>query len=401
MASLKDTPLAQTVRANISQYSVVIALILIWALFGALTDGIFLSARNISNLFRQATLLSFLATGMVLVIVTGNIDLSVGSVTGFTSVVAAYLQVNVMPNVLPSLFSGMSDAGIGVTSTALTIVLVVGLSYLIGLYQGSVVAYLGVPAFIVTLGGMQIFRGGVLGVTQGRTITPIEDSLRVIAQGYVPNAVGLLIAALVIVAVFLLMFRNRAQKAEYGFDVPPLQNDVLRAGLISALVLGFVLLMNSYRGVQVPVVILAVFIATMTYVSNNTRFGRYCYAIGGNEEASRLSGVNIKQIVQRVHILSAVMAGITGLMLTGYVAAGTTTGGQQYELDTVAACVIGGTSLMGGRGTIIGGVVGALIMGSIVNGMSVMNMDIFWQYIVRGLVLIAAVYLDVSSKSRK
>ncbi len=401
MASLKDSPLVQTVRANISNYTVVIAMILIWALFGVLTEGLFLSARNISNLFRQATLLSFLATGMVLVIVTGNIDLSVGSITGFTSVVAAFLQVRIFPDLLSGMMPNAAETTLGITSTVLTIIFVLVIAFLIGVYQGSVIAYLGVPAFIVTLGGMQIFRGGVLGVTQGRTITPIEESLRVIAQGYVSNLFGILVALLVIAAIFVFAMRNRAQKQEYGFEVPPLQQDLLKASIFSALVLGFVLLMNQYRGVQVPVLILAVFVVGMTYVSNNTRFGRYCYAIGGNEEASRLSGVNIKKIVQRVHILSAMMAGVTGIMLTGYVAAGTTTGGLQYELDTVAACVIGGTSLMGGRGTIFGGVVGALIMGSIVNGMSVMNMDIFWQYIVRGLVLIAAVYLDVSSKARK
>lgn len=401
MASLKDSPIVQTVRANISNYTVVIAMVLIWALFGALTDGLFLSARNISNLFRQATLLSFLATGMVLVIVTGNIDLSVGSITGFTSVVAAALQVQMLPEILPGLLPGVADNTIGIISTVVTILVVLVIAFAIGVYQGSVIAYLGVPAFIVTLGGMQIFRGGVLGVTQGRTIAPIEESLRVIAQGYVSNLFGIAVALLVIAAIFYFALRSRAQKQEYGFDVPPLRNDLVKATLFSAVVLGFVLLMNQYRGVQVPVLVLAVFVVGMTYVSNNTRFGRYCYAIGGNEEASRLSGVNIKKIVQRVHILSAMMAGVTGIMLTGYVAAGTTTGGLQYELDTVASCVIGGTSLMGGRGTIFGGVVGALIMGSIVNGMSVMNMDIFWQYIVRGLVLIAAVYLDVSSKSRK
>jgi len=401
MASLKDSPLVQTVRANISNYTVVIAMILIWALFGVLTDGIFLSARNISNLFRQATLLSFLATGMVLVIVTGNIDLSVGSVTGFTSVVAAAMQVRVLPDLLSGMFPGAGETTLGIISTVITILVVLIIAFVIGVYQGSVIAYLGVPAFIVTLGGMQIFRGGVLGVTQGRTITPIEESLRLIAQGYVSNIFGIIVALMVIAAIFIFTMRSRAQKQEYGFEVPPLRNDLIKATILAALVLGFVVLMNQYRGVQVPVLVLAVFVVGMTYVSNNTRFGRYCYAIGGNEEASRLSGVDIKKIVQRVHILSAMMAGVTGIMLTGYVAAGTTTGGLQYELDTVAACVIGGTSLMGGRGTIFGGVIGALIMGSIVNGMSVMNMDIFWQYIVRGLVLIAAVYLDVSSKSRK
>jgi D-xylose transport system permease protein len=252
MASLKDSPLVQTVRANISNYTVVIAMVLIWALFGALTEGLFLSARNISNLFRQATLLSFLATGMVLVIVTGNIDLSVGSITGFTSVVAAALQVQLLPQVLPGMLPGAADTTIGIISTVITILVVLVIAFAIGVYQGSVIAYLRVPAFIVTLGGMQIFRGGVLGVTQGRTIAPIEESLRVIAQGYVSNIFGILVALLVIGAIFAFAMRNRAQKQEYGFEVPPMRSDLAKATVFSAVVLGFVLLMNAYRGVQVP-----------------------------------------------------------------------------------------------------------------------------------------------------
>jgi len=391
----------EKIRANLKTYTMILALLFIWLLFAAITNGIFLNPRNLSNLFRQMTIVSFLAMGMVLVIVTGNIDLSVGSATGLVSAVAAYCQKDLLIPIVTKIFPDIDIAtrGLLVTVIAIVVALLVGL--LIGLWQASLIAYLGIPAFIVTLGGMLIFRGGVLGVTQGKTLIPIEDDFRLIAQGYIPKPLGWAVGIVVAVFIFIGIFRNRRMKGQYGFALPPMYLDVLKASAFSALILIFVLLMNYYRGIPNPVLLMAVTALLFTYLTNNTKFGRYCYALGGNKEATRLSGVNINGSIFSVFILMGLLTGVSGIVLTGYVAAGTIGGGVNYELEAIASCIIGGTSFAGGEGTIVGALVGALIMASLTNGMSVMNMPIFWQYIIRGMVLIFAVYVDVASKKSK
>ncbi len=389
------------VSNNLKTYTMIMALILIWLLFGILTDWIFFSPRNMSNLFRQMTIVSFLSIGMVLIIVTGNIDLSVGSAVGLVSAVTAYLQAIVLPPMIESLFPGSEIITRSIISTVIAILAGLGVGGLIGIIQGTLVAYLGVPAFIVTLGGMLVFRGGVLGVTQGKTIVPIEDPFRLIAQGYLSHQWGIGLGVLTVCAIFISTVYGRKQKTKYGFTLPPLYIDLLKATFFSALVIVFIKVMNSYRGVPVPVLLLAVMALIFTYITNNTKLGRHAYALGGNKEATRLSGINTKANIFIVFIMMGLLCGISGIVLTGYVAAGTTGGGQNYELEAIAACVIGGTSLMGGEGTIFGAIVGSLIMASLLNGMSVMNMEVFWQFIIRGLVLILAVYVDVLSKKKR
>jgi D-xylose transport system permease protein len=193
------------IQLNVKSFAMIFALLLIWAFFAVMTNGIFLAPQNLSNLFRQMTIISFLSIGMVLVIVTGNIDLSVGSAVGFISAVAAYLQAVFLPKILAGLTAAWPSFWVGVTSTIITVIICLMAGLAIGLWQGSLTAYLGIPSFIVTLGGMMIFRGGVLGITQGKTIVPIEDSLVYRAQGYQSKTVGLIIAALVIMAIFLMI----------------------------------------------------------------------------------------------------------------------------------------------------------------------------------------------------
>ncbi len=397
-----EISITRRLRVNLRTYAIVVALALIWLLFGALTNWVFLDPRNLSNLFRQMTIEAFLAIGMVLVIVTGNIDLSVGSATGLVSVVVAYLQFFVLHPVLRDLFPTMPVLTLGLLNTIVAVIagLLVGL--VIGIYQGAIIAYLKVPAFIVTLGGMLIFRGGVLAITQGKTISPLEDSMSFIAQGYLSNLVGWIVAVAVVIWVVAAVLRNRFKRNQFGFEsTVPLGRDILKIAIISVLVIAFVFIMNLYRGIPNPVLLMVIVAVIFTYIANNTKFGRYTYALGGNKEATRLSGINIDRLVFIVFILIGLMTGISGVVLTGYVAAGTVSGGVNYELEAIAACVIGGTSLMGGEGTIVGALVGALIMSSILNGMSVMDMGVFWQYIVRGVVLIGAVYLDVQSKRNR
>ena len=399
--TLSVAAVSRSVRANIRTYTMIIALALIWLLFGSLTHWIFFEPRNLSNLFRQMTIVSFLAIGMVLVITTGNIDLSVGSATGLVSAATAYLQVNIMPPILHDIFPSMAVGPLGVLNTIIAIVSALLVGLIIGIWQGTIIAYLKVPAFIVTLGGMLIFRGGVLAVTQGKTLTIYEDDFRLIAQGYVPMMVGWILGAIVVVIIVFMIFRGRQQRKEFGFKLVPLYQDALKALVISCIVIFFVFIMNQYRGIPNPVLLMAIVAVIFTYLANNTKFGRYAYALGGNKEATRLSGININREIFTVFILMGLLAGVSGIVLTGYVAAGTIGGGTNYELDAIAACVIGGTSLMGGEGTIFGAIVGSLIIASLLNGMSVMNMDVFWQYIIRGLVIVAAVYIDVMSKKNR
>ncbi|MDY0096286.1 MAG: sugar ABC transporter permease [Candidatus Vecturithrix sp.] len=389
------------IQANIKTYTMIMALALIWLLFGFLTDWIFFSPRNLSNLFRQMTIVSFLAVGMVLVIVTNHIDLSVGSAVGLVSAVAAYIQAVLLPPVLEKLIPGLSIEARGAIVTIIAILVGLAVGLLIGLWQGTLIAYLRIPAFVVTLGGMLIFRGGVLGITQGKTIVPIEDSFRLIAQGYLPNSLGTALGAIVVVLIFVGILRNRNAKKEYGFALRPLYQDLLQAAIFSTIVIIFVAIMNNYRGIPNPVLLMGFVALIFSYVTTNTKFGRYSYALGGNLEATRLSGINTKATVFKIFLLMGLMTGVSGIVLTGYVAAGTVGGGQNYELEAIASCVIGGTSFAGGEGTIVGALVGALIMSSLLNGMSVMNMPIFWQYIIRGLVLVIAVYIDVATKKSR
>lgn len=388
------------IRANIRTYTMVLALIFIWILFGILTKGVFFAPRNISNLFRQMTMIGYLACGMLLVLVTGGIDLSVGSVTGFVCVIVAYLQANILPALL---VAWLPNSSLAFQSSIITIIavisgLLVGLAA--GVAQGYTIAYLGVPAFIVTLGGQLIFRGGVLGITRGKTIVPIVEPFKNIAQGYISRTTGIIITFIIIALIFLGTALNRRKLKKIGLQQDTLMKDYAKSVIVSAFVLLYVIVMNSYRGIQNPVLLLVVIAFITNYISKNTRFGRYIYALGGNREATRLSGIDIKKNTFLVYGLMGILSGVSGIVLTGYIAAGTIAGGMNYELDAIASCVIGGVSLSGGSGSVIGALIGAVVMASLVNGMSVMNMDVFWQNIVKGIILILAVYVDVNTKRK-
>jgi D-xylose transport system permease protein len=396
---------------NFRTYAMIAALLLIWFMLGIVTDGVFFSARNMSNMIRQMTLISILAIGMVPIIVTGNIDLSVGSVSGFISVIVAYLQFYIFPDLLaetfPSwesqtTFMGIQTSMNGLLSTILSIIVALFVGLLIGIWTGVLVAYVKIPAFIVTLGGWMGFRGGVLLVSGGRTIGPVENTLKSIAQGYVPKTAGLILTFLVVACIFGIILWGRQQKFKYGIDKYPVYKDLYKVGIISSIIILYVLYVaNGYEGIQVPVLIMAIILVIVNYVTKNTRFGRYIYAFGGNQEATRLSGINTNWVLFKVFILMGLLCGVCGVVLTGYVGSGTTTGGYLFELYTIAACVIGGTSLMGGEGTVGGAIIGALVIGSLRNGMDILGWTTAKQNIAIGLVLIAAVYLDVYSKKKR
>lgn len=374
----------------------VIALVTIWIVFSFLTDFLFLTPRNLSNLFLQSSTVAVLAIGMTLVLVTGNIDLSVGSVAGFIGALAALAQVDYN------------------WSTPTTILLCVIVGLLIGLWHGYLIAYQGIPAFIVTLGSMIAFRGAILGVTGGRTLGPMSDSFKMLGQGYLPslwnwedtssgfsfNDFTFLIAFFCIAVFIVLQIRQRRSRLQYDLPVISLPLEILRTTLFSFLILAFFAIMGFYMGVPYAVLIVLFLGVVFTVLTNHTTFGRHIYAIGGNREAARLSGINVKKRLLTVFVLMGTLAGVCGLILTARLNAATTSAGQNFELDAIAAAIIGGTSTIGGIGTVFGSLIGALVMASLNNGMSLMDLDITWQYMVKGLILLIAVWIDVSTRNR-
>lgn len=388
----EGTTLASRFRDNIQTYTIIIALVAIWILFAVLTNGAFLSPRNISNLFRQMTVVSLMSVGMVFVIVTGGIDLSVGKLAGFVSVVAAYFQAEIWFKLIPDQT---------LLAATLSVVIAVAVGVLVGVVQGYIIAYLNVPSFIVTLGGMFVFNGAILLVTQGKTIPANQPYFSGIAQSYLPPIAGWVIAAVVVVFLFWNMMRSRASKERHGFAVQSIGLDLATTAFYALLVVAYVYWVNLYNGVQTPVLLLAIVAIVMAYISNNTRFGRYAYAIGGNREAARLSGINIKRSVFLIFVTMGLLSGIAGVVLASYVGYGTVAAGQGYELDVIASAILGGTSTLGGVGTVFGALIGSLIMTSLTTGLQMMNVGSSWQYMVKGAVLVLAVFADVYFKKNR
>jgi len=376
-------------KSNFQTYAILFALGALWILFTILTNGAYMGPQNISNLFRQMTVTSFLAIGMVFVIVTGNIDLSVGRLAGFVSVVVAYFQANVW-------FRQIPDQPL--LSAVLSVLIGLGVGLLWGVLQGYIIAFLGVPSFIVTLGSMFILSGAILLVTQGRTIPANQPIFSDIAQGYLPQTLGWAIGFVVLVALLLRSLNKIRRKRKYGLQPPNIGVELAGVIITSALVFGYIYWVNEYRGIQTPVFLLALTALVMSHLANNTRFGRYAYAIGGNREAARLSGVNIQRSIFLVFALMGLLCGIAGVVLASYVGYGTIAAGQGYELDAIASAILGGTSTLGGVGTISGALIGALIMSSLTTGLQMLNVAPAWQYVVKGAVLVLAVYADVYFK---
>ena len=384
--------LQKNVGRNIQSFILIIAVVIIWAIFYVLTKGSYLGPQNISNLFRQMSVTSLMSLGMLLVILTGGIDLSVGKLAGFVSVVVAYLQFNVWYTILPCQV---------VLPAILSVIcgLLVGL--LFGALQGSIIAFGKLPSFIVTLGGQWLFNGLLLLVTQGKTIAANQPVFSTIGQGYIPPVYGWGIFVIIVAALLWNMFSGRRSKLKYGFPVRPLYLDLITVGVILIIILAYVFTVNSYKGIPVPVMILAVAAVIMAFVVNNTRFGRYTYAYGGNNEAARLSGIDTKKLLFKIFMVMGGFAGLAGIVLASYVGYGTIAAGTGYELDVIAACILGGTSPLGGVGTIPGVLIGALVIASLTTGLQMLNVAPAWQYVVKAIILVAAVYLDVYFKTHR
>ena len=379
----KSEKLASLKNFNWRTYTMVFALIVIALFFQITTGGIFLNSRNLSTLIRAMSITGVIALGTVLLIVSGNFDLSVGSTVGLSGGIAALLQVNF----------GAS------TPIAMFAALVVGI--LIGMWNGFWVAYRKVPSFIVTLGGMMVFRGIYLVLTDGITITPMWESFGVVSKNFVDPFTGMLLGAAAVVCMALLMYSQRRSRAKYGFELKSMLNFAIKALVAGFLIIVFVLVMNGYRGMPIPVLILVLFTLAFMFVSKRTRFGRNVYAIGGNQEAARLSGIHVERNVLFLYMITGFLSAVSGILLTARLDGATAAAGTSFEMDVISACVIGGTSLSGGKGTIFGAVVGALIIASLDNGMGLMNLSYNYQSIVKGLVLISAVWFDTASQRRR
>lgn len=379
-------------RKFLSEYKIVALLaviVLIWLFFGALTYDSdagwsqFLTPRNFSNLLRQMAITGMLASAMVFVIVAGEIDLSVGSLLGLLGGIAAVLDV------------------IYYWPLWATITLVIILGVFFGIVVGWLTAYLGIPSFIVTLGGQLTFRGMVLGLTGGITVAPVHENFKFIGQGYLPDWLGNTGAVLLFILLVVLAFRTRANRQKHQLEVSSMTTEVGRLVLTGIIILGFVLTLDSYQGVPVPVLVLLIILGVFTVIGNKTTFGRHIYAVGSNMEATRLSGVNVNYVKMMVFALMGLMCAFAGLTTTARLAAGTPSAGFGGELDAIASCFIGGTSMRGGVGSISGALVGAVIMASLDNGMSMLGIDTFWQQIVKGIILVAAVYMDIVSSGNQ
>ncbi len=364
----------------VRSYMMIVALVAVWIAFQIATDGIFLEPRNLSNLLRQTAVTGILSVGMVAVIISGQIDLSVGSMVGLTGMLAALVQAS-NHNFIFSLLVAL------------------GMGLLLGAVQGVLVAYMEIPAFIVTLGGLLAWRGITKGISAGNTIPILNETFQHVGQSYIPPLMGFLIAAFAVASIVWARLRRTSARSVAGVEVSRAAN-LAQLALPAVVIFAAVIVLNKYAGVPVPAVVLLVITLLGGFVLQNTVFGRYLYAVGGNAEAARLSGINLRRHTVAVFCILGLLAGIAGIIYTARVGSASPDAGLLLELDAIAACVIGGASLVGGRGTVFGAFVGALFMASLDNGMSLKNVPDFIQDIVKGGVLVAAVGLDMIGRRR-
>jgi len=420
-------PLAGLVRSlevDTRMLGMVAALAVIWIAFDIVSGGTFLSPRNLWNLSVQSASIGIMATGMVLIIVSRNIDLSVGSMLGFLGYTMAMVQAVWIPNAL----------GLGFEQPytwLVTLVIGILLGALIGGLQGFVVAFGGVPSFIVTLGGLLVWRGLIFRYAQGQTIAPVDTTFQMLGGGVVGTRVGALgewpswgLGAFISVAIILLQIAARRRRRRYGFPVRPMWAEVLVGAVTCGVVLGTVWVANSYplpinvalqvaaekgipvppggipTGVAFPVVIMLIVTLVVTFLATRRRFGRYVYAIGGNPEAAALAGINVRRTIMLTFALMGSLAAISAAVQTARLNAAVTNLGVQNELDVISAAVIGGTSFQGGIGTVPGAILGAVVMQSLRSGMVLLLVDSPTQDIVVGTVLVAAVGLDTLLRRR-
>ncbi|MCH5677121.1 multiple monosaccharide ABC transporter permease [Streptomyces gilvus] len=377
-------------RRNMRQYGMLIALGLIVVLFQIWTGGDLLLPRNVSNLVLQNSYILILAIGMMLVIIAGHIDLSVGSLTAFVGAFAAVLTVS----------HGVA------WPVALLLCLLMGA--VAGAVQGVLIAYFGIPSFIVTLAGMLLFRGLTEILLKGQTLGPFPNGLQKLGNGFLP-AVGpntnyhnitLLLGIVLIAAVVWQEVRDRRRQAEFSLDVVPRNLFLLKLVAIVAAILALTMLLASYNGAPIILIVLGVLVVGYGYVMRNAVFGRHIYAIGGNLPAAKLSGVKDKKVTFYVFLNMGVLAALAGLVVAARLNAASPKAGLNFELEAIASSFIGGASMSGGVGTVLGAIIGGLVLGVLNNGMNLLGVGTDWQQVIKGLALLAAVGFDVWNKRK-
>ncbi len=385
----------QRVKSFLKENTMLIALIVAIILFQVLIitagKGSLLKPQNVSNIIAQNSYVVILATGMLLCILTGgNIDLSIGAVVALTGAVAGTLMINMHMNVY------------------LTIVISLLVGTGIGAIQAYCIAYVGIPPFIVTLGGMLLWRGIAQVILNGMTLAPYPDTYLKYFTSYLPKtdnnsfllAVTLIVAAIICIVYIAIEITGRAKKTRKGYAVGSLSILLAKLVAVSAAILYFAYLLGNYKGFPVVLILIAIVVLAYAYFTNNTVPGRYLYAMGGNAKATRLSGVNTKKMMFFAYTNMGFLCAIAALVCIARFNSSAPSLGEQYELDAIGACFIGGASAYGGTGTVGGSVIGAIFMGVMNNGMSILGVDANWQKAVKGFVVVAAVALDVITKRK-
>ncbi|MFF8943342.1 multiple monosaccharide ABC transporter permease [Streptomyces sp. NPDC014864] len=377
-------------RRNMRQYGMLLALGLIVVLFAVWTDGDLLLPRNVSNLVLQNSYILILAIGMMLVIIAGHIDLSVGSLTAFVGAFAAVLTVQ----------HGMT--------WPLAVVLCLLVGAVAGSVQGFLIAYLGIPSFIVTLAGMLLFRGLTEILLKGQTLGPFPDGLQNLGNGFLPEVgpttnyhnLTLLLGLVLMAAVVWQEVRDRRRQQEFSLDVLPGRLFALKLVALVSAILTLTLLLASYKGAPVVLIILGALVVGYGYVMRNAVFGRHIYAIGGNLPAAKLSGVKDKRVTFQVFLNMGVLAALAGLVVAARLNAASPKAGVNFELEAIASSFIGGASMSGGVGTVLGAIIGGLVLGVLNNGMNLLSVGTDWQQVIKGLALLVAVGFDVWNKRK-
>ncbi|MCL2209004.1 MAG: sugar ABC transporter permease [Treponema sp.] len=380
------------IKSNLRNYSMFIMLILILIIFAPLTKGVNFYPRNFINIFFQNSYVLILAIGMVMIIITQNIDLSVGSVCAFVGALSVMLY----------------NTGIGMPATVIASILI---GVAIGAYQGAWVAFAKLPAFIVTLSGMLLFRGLTYIVTKVSPIGINDIGYSLFSTGIVDEIIGTtrmgpyfpmpFAAAIILLLIFYFAeFSGRRKKIENEFEVSPMPLFITKLVIISIIILALADRFARSRGLPVVVLVVGITIFAFHFILNNTVLGRYIYAVGGNPRSAKLSGINSEMVTFIVFLFMGGLTGLAAVVSTGYMNTALPMAGNLFELDTIAACYIGGVSAGGGIGTVFGVIIGALVMAAINNGMILMNLGTHWQYVVKALILVLAVFYDVYNRRK-
>lgn len=376
-------------KENIRDYGMFMALGLIILIFNTLTKGLFLTPRVISDLIDMTGYIAVLAVGMTLIIVIRHIDLSVGFVAGFLGAIAAILSSRL----------GMS------VFLIIPIVMIIGIA--IGTWNGFLVAKMGVPAFVVTLAGMLLFRGALIRITNSETIFTDNDVFNAIGNGYIPDLfhvegmhiLTLLIGLLGIAAFIYVEVKNRNKQSAYGLHVSTMPLFISKLVFVTGIIMYFVYQLASFKGFSWTLLIVGMVVMIYHYVTNNTTLGRHIYAVGGNPEAAELSGISVTKITYIVFGSMTMLASLSGILFTARLQSATPTAGTLFELDAIAAAYVGGVSASGGVGKVTGSIIGALVMASLTKGMDLMIVGVSYQYMIKALVLVAAVVFDVKTRN--